>query len=156
MGTTGAHGVEVANSYARRTGDDVFLQLHLPESDGVEEPVLRLKRIGKGPARRLDTTAVAAAAAEGVMITATVPAAEVGVGLWQVRMQAKDEDSFRGVRARLLVDPKQPIALLAGPVPDTRMTPPRPRRRPQGNAAPAPTGYKARLRRVARRLKPSR
>ncbi|MGZ5416405.1 MAG: hypothetical protein ACXWDI_04440 [Nocardioides sp.] len=156
MGTTGAHGVEVANSYARRSGSDVRLQIHLPQTEALESPTLQLKSVGKGPKRNLDTEVSVTPAAQGVLVTATVPVSEVEPGLWQVRVREGDAD-FRRVRARLLVDPKQPIALLSGPVPETRMAPPRPRkRRRQGPAQVAPIGYKAKLRGIARRVRPSR
>lgn len=153
--TTGAHGVEVANSYARRSGDDVLLRVHLPETDALEQPSLRLKRVGKGQPRTIDGDVSVTPMAQGVLLTATVPASEVSSGLWQLRLREGDDQQFRRVRARLLVDPKMPVALLSGPVPETRMAPPRPRKRTAKSTA-APGGYKARVRGAARRLKPSR
>lgn len=160
VGTTGAHGVEVANSYARRSGDDVLLRIHLPEAQQIERPTLRLRRIGKGPGRVYDQDASFSPAATGVLLTAAVPASALTPGLWQLRLRGSEEDSFRRVRARLLVKPRQPVALLTGPVPDTKMAPPRPRKGLAtghgGKSAMRASGYRARLRGVARRLKPSR
>ena len=87
MGTTGAHGVEVANSYARRTGSDVRLQIHLPQTEALQSPTLQLKSVGKGPKRNLDTEVNVTPAAQGVLVTATVPVSEVEPGLWQVRVR---------------------------------------------------------------------
>jgi hypothetical protein len=151
----GAHGVEVANSYARRSGDDVLLRVHLPGAEALEQPTLRLKRVGKGQPRTFDGDVSVSSMAKGVLLTATVPASEVAPGLWQLQLRDGGAEEFRRVKARLLVDPKMPVALLSGPVPETRMAAPRPRNRANAST-PAPAGYKDRLRGVARRLTPSR
>jgi hypothetical protein len=156
---TGAHGVEVANSYARRSGDDVLLHVHLPRADALQQPTLRLKRVGKGQPRTFDGDVSVASMAKGVLLTTTVPASEVSPGLWQLQLRDAEGEEFRRVRARLLVDPKMPVALLSGPVPETRMAAPRPRNRATAGRSAA-ARYANRLRRVAgraaRRLKPSR
>ncbi len=152
---TGAHGVEVANSYARRSGDDVLLRVHLPGAEALEEPTLRLKRVGKGQPRTFDGDVSVSSMAKGVLLTATVPASEVAPGLWQLQLRDSGGEGFRRVKARLLVDPKMPVALLSGPVPETRMAAPRPRNRTTASRSAA-ARYTNRLRRVARRLKPSR
>lgn len=152
---TGAHGVEVANSYARRSGGDVLLRVHLPGAEALEEPTLRLKRVGKGQPRTYDGDVSVSSMAKGVLLTATVPASEVAPGLWQLQLRDSGGEEFRRVKARLLVDPKMPVALLSGPVPETRMAAPRPRNRPTASRSAA-ARYANRLRRVARRLKPSR
>ena len=152
---TGAHRVEVANSYARRSGDDVLLRVHLPGADALEEPTLSLKRVGKGQPRAWHGDVSVSSMAKGVLLTATVPASEVSPGLWQLRLSDGEGQESRRVRARLLVDPKMPVALLSGPVPETRMAAPRPRNRSTARTS-AVAGYKDRVRGVARRLKPSR
>lgn len=156
---TGAHGVEVANSYARRSGDDVLLHVHLPDTDAPQQPTLRLKRVGKGQPRTLDRDVTVSSMAEGVLLSSSVPVAQVLPGLWQLQLRDAEGEEYRRVKARLLVDPQLPVALLSGPVPDTRMPAPRPRNRSNGSTSTA-ARYAHRLgrvaRRAARRVKPAR
>lgn len=161
MGAKGAYGVQVANSYARRSGDEVTLRLHLPSVDHLAQPTLQLKRIGKGQARVVDTEVSSMSpAATGVMLTAVVPTSAVSPGRWQLRLRDGEEDPFRRVQARLVVNPHQPVALLVGRAPDTLMAPPRPRKQagpaPVARGAGRASAYLTRLRRAARRLKPAR
>jgi hypothetical protein len=166
MGKSSGHNVGVADSYARRTADRVVVQMHLPGLVDAGSVGVRLVSLGKGPKRRLDVEAEATAAGRGSLVTASVPRADVEPGRWQVRLRKPDGSGFRRVRARLLVRPDQPVALLVGPPPLTLMAPPKPRRRPApGGPASAPatrpalaTG-RAQLRRAARaarRVMPTR
>ncbi|MGN6576352.1 MAG: hypothetical protein ACTHKG_11740 [Nocardioides sp.] len=129
MGKSGAHDVGVADSYARRTTDSVVLTLHLPKTDAVDAGGVRLTSLGKGPKRRVDVAAQTAASEQGVVVTATVPRAEVEPGRWQLRLRTADGSGYRRARARLLVRPDQPVALMVGPTPLTLMAPPKPRAR---------------------------
>jgi len=138
MGKSAAHGVGVADSYARRTPDSVVITLHLPKAADVDAGGLRLTSLRKGPRRRVDVDAQVAPAGTGVVVTASVPRAEVEPGLWQLRLRTADGSGYRRAKARLLVRPDQPVALLVGPAPLTLMAPPRPRRREAAPAAQAP------------------
>lgn len=140
MGKSGAHDVGVAGSYARRTTDSVVLTLHLPGTDAVDAGGIRLASLGKGPKRRVDVAAQVAPASSGVLVTATVPRTEVEPGRWQLRLRTADGSGYRRVKARLLVRPDQPVALMVGPTPLTLMAPPKPRARagaPAAAVAPA-------------------
>jgi hypothetical protein len=168
MDKSSGHNVGVADSYAHRTADRVFVQLHLPRLVDPGSAVgLRLVSLGKGAKRQVDVEAEVRPAARGVLLTASVPRAEVEPGRWQVRLRKADGSGYRRARARLLVRPEQPVALMVGPAPLTRMAPPKPRgaRRPGGRPAapqaarPALARGRAQLRRAARaarRLMPSR
>lgn len=166
MGKSSGHNVGVADSYARRTADRVVVQMHLPGLVDAGSVEVRLVSIGKGPKRRLDVEAETTAAGRGSLVTVSVPRADVEPGRWQVRLRKADGSGYRRVRARLLVRPDQPVALLVGPPPLTLMAPPKPRRRrapvrPAGRPAArsALSAGRAQLRRAARaarRLKPTR
>ncbi len=161
MGKSAAHDVGVADSYARRTPDSVILTLHLPGAKDVDASGLRLTRLGKGAKRRVDVTAQVAPAGTGVVVTASVPRAEVEPGRWQLRLRTADGSGYQRARARLLVRADQPVALMVGPAPLTSMAPPKPRGRADGGAGPATAlqAVRSRLRGAARRvgrLKPSR
>lgn len=149
MGKSGAHDVGVAGSYARRTTDSVVLTLHLPGTQLADAGGIRLTSLGNGPKRRVDVAAQAAPAASGVLVTATVPRAEVEPGRWQLRLRTADGSGYRRAKARLLVRPKQPVALMVGPTPLTLMAPPKPRARA---GAAAPTAPASPVQAVRRRL----
>lgn len=168
MGKSSGHNVGVADSYAHRTADRVFVQMHLPGLLDVSGSVgVRLVSMGKGTKRRVDVEAEVRPAARGVLLIASVPRAEVEPGRWQVRLRKADGSGYRRVRARLLVRADQPVALMVGPAPLTLMAPPKPRRprrapgRPAGrpDARPALATGRSQLRRAARaarRLIPTR
>lgn len=154
MAPSSAHEVGLADSYARRTADTVVAQLHLPHVAQVEAPALRLTRLGKGATRHVDVAAQVRSAPGGVLLTAVVSRADVEPGRWQLRLREPDGSGYRRVRARLLVRPEQPVALLVGPTPATSMPPPKPRR--QGSGAPAASSSTVRgsvLRRAVRAVR---
>ncbi len=161
MGKPARHDVGVADSYVRRTADDVILTLHLPETTDVHAGGVRLTSLGKGAKRRVDVTAQAAPARTGVLVTASVPRADIEPGRWQLRLRTADGAGYQRVRARLMVRPDQPVALLVGPAPQTRMVPPKPRGTGPTGGPPATRTQAVRRRlrgaaRRARRLMPSR
>jgi hypothetical protein len=133
----------------------VVLTLHLPQADAVDAGALRLTSLGKGPTRRVDVSAQTAEAGTGVVVTATVPRAEVEPGRWQLRLRTADGSGYRRAKARLLVRPDQPVALMVGPTPATYMAPPKARARAAAQAGPAGRvrAVKTRLRGVARRVR---
>jgi hypothetical protein len=130
MATPRPHHVEAANSYARRTGAGVFVQLHLPRTDALEQPLVRFKNRKSPKAEPVDVDGSVADAQDGIMLT--VRADALPEGLWQVGVREAGADTFRRVQARLLSRRGQPIALLTGPRPATKMPPPR-------RKAPTPT-----------------
>ena len=155
MGKSAAHDVGVAASYARRTTDSVVLTLHLPHATDADAGVLRLTRLGKRAKRRVNVPTQTAPAGTGVLVTASVPRAEVEPGRWQLRLRTADGSGYRRAKARLLVRPDQPVALMVGREPLTLMAPPKPRARPENRKDPAPPARttRSRLRRVARRVR---
>lgn len=144
------HHVGVADSYARRSAGHVFVQLHVRdvgEAHHGGSMTLQLVSLGKAPKRRVEVEADVAPAARGAILRAQLPRADVEPGRWQVRIRESAGEDFRRAPARLLVSPDQPVALLVGPAPATRMPPPKARRR---GGAGRPAMARRRLRRLAR------
>ncbi len=134
------------DSLAWRVGDRVHVSLHLPAVEPAETVEVRF-RDGE---RRVRVPGRVSAADEGSMVDVEVPARRVAGGLWRIAVRLGDAESFTRVEARLLVRPDQPIALLPGPAPRTRM--PEPPARDSRPAVPAgPRVAAARLVRSARR-----
>jgi hypothetical protein len=135
MAAGGIKRVEPVGTYARKSGDTVRLQLQLPDAPELQEPTLRLRaRNGKGV---VEAPAEVRPAGGGVIVTASMPRADLRPGVWRVAVRPEPDGPFRPLRARLLINDRQPIALLSGPVPRTEMAPPRPRTGPTG-----PTGLR--------------
>lgn len=130
MAAGGIRRVEPVGTYARKSGDAVRLQLQLPDAPELEEPTLRLRaRNGKGV---VEAPAEVRPAGGGVIVTAGVPREDLRPGVWRVALRPEPDGPFRPLQARLLINDRQPIALLSGPVPRTEMAPPRPRTSPTG------------------------
>ena len=128
------HKVDELVSFAHRVGEDVAVQLQLPAASlppGTAEVRLRSgKRSFVVPA---EVSSEGAGEAGGARVTFTAPGSKVERGVWRLALQPSSEEGFARVQARLLVRPSQPVALLPGPVPATRMPAPEPRR-PQSAA----------------------
>jgi hypothetical protein len=120
--------VEAVNSYARRQGTEVVVRVHLPDVTGLRSPRLRLRR-GDGQ-RKVEAAAVAADAARGTVLTVRVPAQQLGPGVWRLALGADETSGYQRLQARLVLVRRGPVALVAGPLPRTRMEPPAPRRHP--------------------------
>jgi hypothetical protein len=102
------------------------------------DAVLRL-RSGKKGFRREATVVASDGAA---VVDATVGPRRWGRAPWQLAVRLDQDGRFLPVEARLLVAPGQPVALLPGPAPATRMP------------SPAPGGSPAsRVRRLAGRVR---
>jgi hypothetical protein len=145
------YDVGVADSYARRSADSVYVRLHLPArapEGGQERVEVQLVSLGKGPKRRVDVEAEVSAAKGGSVLEVRLPRGDVEPGRWQVRVRDGAGPDFRRARARLLVRPRQPVALLVGPAPATQMPPPKPRGRGTGVPGRA-AAARRRLRRLA-------
>jgi hypothetical protein len=117
--------VGLLDSVAWRADGEVHLSMHLPDAPlaaGAEGVVLRL-RDGE---RRVRAAVTVGRAETGVQVGVAVPARRLTDGLWRLTLlTGPDEEPWR-VEARLLVRPGQPIALLPGPEPATKLPEPEP------------------------------
>lgn len=128
--------VRAVDSYARRTGDDVQVVIVLEDDlrDRVGEGLtkrkvwLRLGRMVDGERQRFRVPAEVTPG-DRPRVTATVPLAEATPGTWNLALRVGQEGAVVPLEARLLTtDPAvQPVALLAGPKPATKMEEPAPR-----------------------------
>ena len=83
-------------------------------------------------------------------MTVSAPGPRLAAGLWRIAVRVDDAETFTRVDARLLVRRGQPIALIPGPAPDTRMR--EPSRVPGPGPRPTrPAGSPARVVRGVRR-----
>jgi hypothetical protein len=122
------------DSVAWRVDAQLHLALHLPEVAPVaaDTPVeVRLRDAD----RRARVPGRIAPAASGSMIEAEVLARRLAGGLWRIDVRIGDADEFTRVEARLLVTRGQPVALLPGRAPRTRLPEPEPRRSPSRSAS---------------------
>jgi hypothetical protein len=133
--------VDETASYAQRAGKLVRLVLQVPgEALPPGEVVVRLRSADdmvrcRATVRELDSCA---------MLEASVPARRLGGAVWHLAVRPEAGADFVRVRARLLAKPGQPVALMPGPTPRTRMP------EPQATARAAAL---ERLVRVARRAR---
>jgi hypothetical protein len=151
-----AEEVEIAGSYARVADRIVHLTVALPNAQELRDlPTegmrLRLRRRDGGqkvgvPAhvtRRDDHSTV---------LTAEVPVGRLPDGVWMLRAIGTDRSRVVPLQARLLMSRTQPVALLAGPAPTTRMAPPAPRPS-RGNLGRGYSGVSTRARGTVRRAR---
>ncbi len=133
MSTEDELPVELSSSFAHRVDDDIHVVLQLAGERAVTDAHLQL-RAGTKVVEVPFTPAVAGGRADGrgPVLDAMVPAADLRPGVWRLRLVGSD-DRATALQARLLHSRKQPVALLAGPVPRTLMAPPQ--RRPPPAAA---------------------
>jgi hypothetical protein len=123
--------VDVSASFAQRTGQDVRVVLAVDDLPELPEPtVLRLnngKRNVRAPLARRGT-------AEGTVLESSIPMATLRPSVWTLALVGGAGATRRvhPVEARLLTSRKQPLALLPGPTPATRMPAPAPRPAPSG------------------------
>lgn len=137
--------VELVTSYAYRDGEAIRLVMDLPTlAPAGAEVSVRLRRGN----RFLYAEGTASAATTGTRIEATVPGRRLGRRAWTLAIQPAGENEYQPIQARLLARFSQPVALLTGPVPTTRMAEPQPRAVPK----PAPS-LGARARSVAGRIR---
>lgn len=124
--------VDEALTFARRRGDVVELTLELPHPPTVSattELVLRKPKL----ALRVPVTT--SESARGLLLHASVPASGLQAGTWKVLLEGVAEsDGAVSLQARLVVDPRLPVALLTGPRPSSVHAPPAPRS-PQGRTS---------------------
>jgi hypothetical protein len=120
--------VGILDSLAWRSEGEVRVALHLPTVETGGEVQVRF-RTGNRRVRRPGT---ARAYPTGTMVEVSAPAQRLAGGTWRIAVRWGDNEAFTPLEARLLVRRGQPIALLAGPRPRTRMPEPLPR--PAGGA----------------------
>jgi hypothetical protein len=143
--------VEVISSLAHRQGDQVRLVLHLPDAaTPAAQSVPTRFRDGK---RRVIQPATVRPATRGVVLEVMVPAKRLGRGIWSLAFRPEPEQPFQPIEARLLTGPRQPIALIPGPVPKTRLREPLPATRPamRSRGRRLVSRVRGRVRRLARR-----
>lgn len=130
--------VEVISSLAHRQGDDVRLVLHLPDAGPIAASSVPVRFVDGE--RRFRRPATVRPSESGVVLELTVPAKRLGRGIWSLAFRPDAEGPFDPIEARLLTGRRQPISLIPGPVPDTRLPEPSP-------PAPAPVPAPGRSRR---------
>ncbi len=122
--------VEVAASFARRADPDVRIVLTVADAPAAVEPEqLRLrtgKRTVRVPVQRRTTP-------EGTVFEASVPDARLRSAVWELAVLGGEGPTRRetALLARLLTKKNQPVALLPGPTPSTRLPAPHPRPEPE-------------------------
>jgi hypothetical protein len=124
--------VDVTASFAQKAGQDVRVTLSVPDLPDLPQPtVLRLNN-GK---RNVRAPLVPGTSSQGTLLQSTVAASTLKPGLWTLALVGGEgpERRVQPLEARLLTSNKQPLALLPGPTPETRMPAPRPR--PKGAGA---------------------
>jgi hypothetical protein len=124
--------VEVISSLAHRQGDQIRLVLHLPEA--AAPPAASVEVRLKAGKRRLIEPATVRPATPGVILEATIPAQRLARGIWSLAFRPAPGAPFEPIEARLLTGPRQPISLIPGPVPKTRLPEPRPAARPPAHS----------------------
>jgi hypothetical protein len=126
--------VDLTLSYAYRSGGDIRVVLVLPEATGASQFTwLRLRN-----AKRTVRVEVApTTTADGTLVDVTIPAPRLGRSVWKLALLSENAPRAVALQARLLTSRTQPVALLPGPEPTTRMPPPKPRP-PVGRRAAGP------------------
>lgn len=120
--------VDYPYSFAHRTGADLRVVLDLAASAGAapirldgEGPVMRFTKEG----RAVRAKAQVSMHGERLRLEATLPWSKLRPGVWQLAVRPSPDEKVRPLQARLLVSRKQPLALLPGGAPRTRLQPPR-------------------------------
>lgn len=119
--------VDYPYSFARRSGTDLHVVLDLAASGDAavspegEPPIVRFSSEG----RAVRATGRVSQHGDRMRLAATVPWAKLGPGVWQLALRPSPDEQVRPLQARLLISRTRPLALLPGPVPPTRVEPPR-------------------------------
>lgn len=112
-------------SFAHRVGGEIRVTLRLPHG-AFEAGPARVRLVNDR--RRVEVEGAATSEPDAAEVTFTVPQDKLGRAVWRVAVRPANADRFQRAQVRLLATPSQPVALLPGPAPVTRMTPPAPRR----------------------------
>lgn len=133
--------VQAESSYARRSGDDLRLVLHLPDRGPVTGEHATLGFSSRKGRRQAQAAAEVRASGTGVLLEARVPRRDLPPAVWRLTVSSGGDGPATRLKTRLLTSDTQPVALLPGPVPRTRMAPPAPRpSAPQTPPAVGPVG----------------
>ncbi|HEY7044999.1 MAG TPA: glycosyltransferase 61 family protein [Nocardioidaceae bacterium] len=131
-------------SWARREGPAIQVGLRLPGADlAPGKTTVRLTR-RKG---ELQVDADATGESDAVTLAFTVPRTTLAPPAWRIAVQTGADGRFQPVEARLLAPKDQPVAVLPGPPPDTKMPAPSPRRPGRAMRTPVATPTRRVLRR---------
>jgi capsular polysaccharide biosynthesis protein len=122
--------------WARRDGELIKVGLRLPGAE-LEPGAAEVLLVRRNDEHRVD--AEISKRPEAVDLEFAVPQSMLGPHAWSLSLQAGPDDRIQRLEARLLGRPGQPVAVLPGPAPATKMPPPSPRR-PRPSAPPPSTG----------------
>lgn len=111
-------------SFAHRVGDEVRVTLRLTDGN-IEAGPARVRLVNDR--RRFEVDGAVTSESDGTVLTFTAPQDKLRRAVWRVALRPANGERFQRAQARLLATPAQPVALLPGPTPATRMTPPAPR-----------------------------
>jgi hypothetical protein len=124
--------VDERYSFAHRRGTSVrvALQVQAPELSGQTAGPAEVRL--RSAQRRLSVPAETSPTPGALTLTFEVPQRRLGAEVWRLAVRSPDSQAMLGLEARLLSRPGQPVALLVGPEPDTRLpalvpSPPQPR-----------------------------
>ena len=112
--------MDPTRSQVRRVDEGIRVVLLVPDLSLPGSGVRLRLRSGEKVFRH---EATAHTSDKGTVVEASLGPRRWGRRAWQLAVQAED-GPFVPVGARLLAAPGQPVALLPGPAPDTRMPPP--------------------------------
>jgi len=127
--------IEAVSSYARRVDDTVRIILTLPDDLhdqvgdrlGTKRVWLRLVHKGADGREALRVPVSVDTTGARPVLTAEVADEQMPSGVWSLALRVGKGGPLVDLEARLLMSTTQPIALLAGPRPTTRMEEPAPR-----------------------------
>ena len=114
-------------SFAHRDDEVVKVRLRVP---GGSVPAGRAAVGLSAGARRFKVAADVTGDEQGVTVDFTAAGAKLRQRVWSLDIQPVSGGPAVLVQARLLARPEQPVALLPGPVPTTRLPAPSPRAEP--------------------------
>ena len=126
MTSTDVVAVTAVSSYAHRSRGDIHVVMDLPGRWELEGNVLLRLRSGS---RTIRTPALGTRTESGVRLETRVNAGQLSPGLWRVSVRSASGAGWVRMQARIQLKRKQPIALLTGPLPRTRMAEPTPSRK---------------------------
>lgn len=119
--------VDETLSFAHRDAGIVKVRLRLP-GESIEAGRARMG-LSSG-ARRFKVAADVTSDEQGVTVDFTAAGAKLQQRVWSLTLHPSSDAPAVHVQARLLARPDQPVALLPGPVPTTRLPEPSPRTEP--------------------------
>lgn len=116
--------VDAVTSYAHRDGESLRLVIRLTRMQDATPGDLVLRRRKRSLRYHAETRAVG----DDLEVSARVPVADLPDGVWQLALRRQGAARGQLLKARLVKNRKQPVALVTGRRPATTMPPPRPRR----------------------------